>query len=102
MLSDGIQNSIKRLRFLLFYPNHVCHLTGNVAGVQHMFGLARQALRVDRRVLAQPQQVRRLGRAALRQALHRRIGGRIVDVAEPVDLERHSTTLTIGCAVSAR
>ena len=70
---------------------------------QQVFGLAGQAQREHRRVLAEPEFVRRVGVARGGEVLHRAPGRLVVDQPEPaITIDAHSTTLTSGCAVSSR
>jgi hypothetical protein len=68
--------------------------------LEQMLRLARQALREYRRMFAEPEFVGSVGVACSGELLHRGEGRRVVDAAQPSD--DHSTTFTIGCAVSSR
>jgi hypothetical protein len=82
------------------------HRDADVA--QQVFRLARQALGEYRRMFAEPEFVGRVGAARGGEFLHRGEGRRVVDAAEPrrrcraPGASAHSTTFTIGCAVSSR
>ena len=72
----------------------------------HSAFYAREALGVDRCVLADPERVGRVGVALLRPLPHRRVGLGIVDAAEQRDVGRpgsdQRTTFTIGWLDRAR
>ena len=68
-----------------------------------MASLAGEALRVDRRVLAQPDLVGRGLVALFAEAAHRVHRRLVIDAAEHADQRSvESTTFTIGCVDSVR
>ena len=77
----------------------------DVARRQHVVGLAGQALREHRRVLAKPELVGRVRVARGREVLHRLVGGQVVDPAKRAQFHRagpYRTTFTIGWVDSVR
>src|SRR6185369_7496770 len=77
---------------------------GNPTGVEHMLGPARQPLRENRRVFAQPELVRRRWRSGRGECLHRLVGGQVFHRSDdrrfhqglPTLFPPYKTTLTIG------